>query len=98
MPAWNRRLKKAASEWLSLPPDAMETITRVTILDGREVIVEHIAGLIHVDERLIEIDLGHAGLRIVGEAFEVNLASDAEVHLSGQIAQLQYVRREDLSS
>lgn len=98
MPAWNRRLKKAASEWLSLPPDAMENMSRVTVLDGREVIVEHISGLVHVDECLIEIDLGQTGLRIVGDAFEVNLASNEEVHLTGRIQELQYVRKEDLSS
>lgn len=98
MPAWNRRLKKAAAEWLSLPPDAMNDISRVTVLDGREAIVENIAALLRVDANLIEIDLGKCGLRITGAEFEVNLASSSEVHLTGQIQQVQYVARGELQS
>lgn len=96
MPAWKHRFKQAATDWLNLPPDAVDDISRVTVLGGREVIVEHIAALLRVDSDLIEIDLGKQGLRIIGTAFEVNLASKAEVHLTGDIKQVLYVNREDL--
>jgi|GEM_PF-771211 len=90
MPARNRRWKRIAAQWFSLPPDTFTDISRVTCLHGEQVIVENIKGLLRVSEQLVEMDVGHAVLAVTGRDFVVTLASHTEVQLEGKVESLTY--------
>ncbi|QQE77336.1 YabP/YqfC family sporulation protein [Alicyclobacillus sp. SO9] len=93
MPSMKRRWKQLATEWLSLPPDALQDVSRVTCLNGNEVIVENIESLLRVSDTQVDIDVGHAVLHVHGESFVVTLASTTEVHLRGSVSSLSYSSR-----
>lgn len=94
MPSRKRRWKQLATDLFSLPPDALEDVSRVTCLNGQQIIVENIRGLLRVSEEQVDIDLGHALLRAVGTSFVVTLASPSEVHLQGNLHSLNYLGKE----
>jgi len=94
VPNWTQKIKHRATDWLSLPPDALLKSHRVTCVNGTDVIVEHLRKLLHVSVGEVLCDLGDRRLRIVGESFEVLLVTDSELHLRGQVACLEYVRSE----
>lgn len=90
MPSMKRQWKQLAAEWLSLPPDALQNVSRVTCLNGQEVIVENIESLLRVSDTQVDIDVGHAILHVQGQAFVVTLASTTEVHLRGSVRSISY--------
>lgn len=90
MSTGNKGWKRIAAEWLALPPDALEQISRVTCLNGQEVIVENIEALTRVSGQVVEIDVGHAVLEVTGKSFVVTLASKREVHLQGEVESITY--------
>ncbi|MCY0888468.1 MAG: YabP/YqfC family sporulation protein [Alicyclobacillaceae bacterium] len=94
MPNWTQKIKHTATDWLSLPPDALLKSHRVTCVDGTEVIVEHLRKLLHVSVDEVLCDLGDRRLRIIGESFEVLLVTESELHLRGHVTRLEYVRSE----
>lgn len=93
MRKWKQTIRRTATEWLSLPPDAFLDVSRVTCIDGAQVIVENIESLLRVTETVVEVDLGKQTLLIQGENFVVTLVAEREVHVRGTVAQLSYVAK-----
>jgi sporulation protein YqfC len=91
MRTWKQRVRRAATEWLSLPPDALLNVSRLTCLDGGEVIVENIHSLLRVADTAVEIDLGNSLLTLSGERFVVTLVAEREVHVRGVVGQISYL-------
>ncbi|WAH38545.1 YabP/YqfC family sporulation protein [Alicyclobacillus dauci] len=92
MPGWKARLKQSATEMLKLPPDALLDVSRVTCVDGKNVVVENARGLLKVEGEEVTLNLGNEVLAIHGQDFEVTLVTDREVHITGKVMRLEYVR------
>ncbi|WP_206917412.1 YabP/YqfC family sporulation protein [Alicyclobacillus suci] len=90
MPGWKSRLKQSATEFLKLPPDALLEVSRVTCVDGKNVVVENARRLLKVENTKVTLDLGEQILTIHGQDFEIILVTDKEVHVTGQVASLEY--------
>ncbi|GMA56141.1 hypothetical protein GCM10025858_06440 [Alicyclobacillus sacchari] len=90
MPGWKTRIRKRASEVLNLPADALLNVPRVTCIGGSQVIVEGADGLIEVGDSCIAVDLGGQTLWVRGQAFEVTLVTEHEIHVTGRVAQIEY--------
>ncbi|GMA52155.1 hypothetical protein GCM10025857_35120 [Alicyclobacillus contaminans] len=95
MRTWKQKVRRAATNWLSLPPDALLDISRLTCLDGREVIVENIRSLLHVSDTVVDINLGDSRLRLTGHQFVVTLVTEKEVHVQGTVESLTYLRTKE---
>ena len=92
MRAWNRRIKKAAAEWFAIPEDALLTVSRVTCVAGRDLIVENVASLVQVSETEVVVDLGDSLLHVVGDGLEVTLVAAGELHVRGPVHEIRYDR------
>ncbi len=97
MRRWKRRLQQAATDWLSLPPDTMSGVSRLTCLGGEQVIVENVVGLLHVSDARVEVDLQNSRLTLLGRDFVVTLVSVGEVHVRGLVQQITYHAKGDVS-
>lgn len=93
MPTWKQKLKRTATEFLALPPDALLDVSRVACLDGKEVVIENVKSLKRVADTEVEVDLGELAITIYGRNFEVSLLTASEVHVHGIVNQLVYHRR-----
>lgn len=91
MSSWKERLSHSATEWLGLPPDALQNVSRVTCLGGREVIIENAVELIRVSDVLVEVLLTSQRLIIEGSGFVVKMVMSQEIHLDGQIEKMTYI-------
>ncbi|MFD1677809.1 YabP/YqfC family sporulation protein [Alicyclobacillus fodiniaquatilis] len=92
MPRWKQRLKQSAADMLKLPPDALLDVPRITCVDGKNVVVENAGGLLKVEAEQVLLNLGKEILIIRGRDFEVTLVTEREVHLSGAVNQIEFVR------
>jgi sporulation protein YqfC len=92
MRTWKQQLKRTATNFLSLPPDALLGASRISCTEGKEVVVENVHMLERVDAGEVLLDMGSYKLRICGEQFEVVLVTDHEVHVSGQVSRIEYLR------
>ncbi len=92
MRAWKQRIKRTATNLLSLPPDTLLGSSRVSCMDGKVVIVENVHVLERVDECEIVLSMGKYRLRIRGEQFEVVLVTEREVHISGVVHNIDYLQ------
>jgi len=90
MRSLNNKIKRAATNWLALPSDALFDVTRVTCVNAKEVVIEHVESLLHVSNQTVEVHLGAQILTVRGNGFEVTLISGREVHLQGEVASLEY--------
>ncbi|RIV25868.1 hypothetical protein D2Q93_05530 [Alicyclobacillaceae bacterium I2511] len=91
MRRWKRRLQQAATDLLSLPRDTMMSgVSRLTCVDGEQVIVENITGLLHVSDSRVEVGLQDRQLTLSGQNFVVTLVSVGEVHVHGNVQQILY--------
>ncbi|GMA60019.1 hypothetical protein NZD89_10620 [Alicyclobacillus fastidiosus] len=91
MPGWKSRLKQSATEMLKLPPDALLDVSRVTCVDGKNVVVENARRLLKVESEEVTLDLGDHILALHGHDFEIILVTDREVHVTGQVTRLEYI-------
>lgn len=89
---WKRRLQRAATDLLSLPPDALLDVSRLTCVDGAEIVVENAVSLLHVSQTAVEVDLGKMRLELVGQDFIVTLVSGREIHVQGAVERIVYHR------
>lgn len=94
MSSWKHRLQRAATDWLSLPSDALLNVARLTCVDGAEVVVENATALLKVTETDVEIDLKETILRLHGTDFVVNLVSSGEIHVRGIVDRIVYQRKQ----
>lgn len=92
MRTWKQRLRKSATEWLALPPDALLEVSRLTCVDGGRVVIENVVNLIRVEETIVEMDLGKFDLILTGHGFSVSLVARGEVHVEGEVHQISYSR------
>jgi sporulation protein YqfC len=92
MRSWKHRLQHAATDWLSLPSDALLHVARLTCVDGSEVIIENAVSLLRVSETDVEIDLGDSKVSLHGQAFVISLVSSGEIHVHGVVDQIAYQR------
>ncbi|MCF8563335.1 hypothetical protein LLE49_01070 [Alicyclobacillus tolerans] len=93
MRAFGPRFKQAVTNLLALPSDAILDVSRLTCVDGSEVVVENVVALIHVGQKEIQLDLGNMVLHLVGDDFEVTLVAGNEVHMRGQVTEVRYIRQ-----
>ncbi len=91
MRTWKQQLKKTATNFLSLPPDALLGASRISCTEGKEVVVENVHTLERVDAEEVMLHMGSYRLRIVGEQFEVVLVTEHEVHMSGLVSRIEYL-------
>src|ERR1700730_1177812 len=95
MRSWKYRLQRAATDWLSLPSDAILNVARLTCVDAAEVVVENATALLKVTETDVEIDLQNMILRLHGSDFVVNLVSSGEIHIRGIVDRIAYQRKQE---
>ena len=94
MPSWTQRIRRVAADLLSLPPDAVnDTVSRLTCVDGKDVIVENLRSLLRVSETTVEIDLDDRVLLLHGTDFVVTLIAEREAHVTGDVDQITYLRK-----
>lgn len=91
MRTWKQQLKKTATNFLSLPPDALLGVSRVSCTEGKDVVVENVHTLERVDEGIVLLNMGSYKLRITGREFEVVLVTDHEVHIHGLVSCIEYL-------
>ena len=91
MRTWKQQLKKTATNFLSLPPDALLGVSRISCTEGKDVVVENVHTLERVDAGEVILNMESYKLRICGEQFEVVLVTDHEVHISGQVSSIEYL-------
>jgi sporulation protein YqfC len=94
MRSWKNRLQRAATDWLSLPSDALLDVGRLTCVNGSEVIVENAVSLLRVSETDVEIDLGNTMLSLHGAGFIVSLVASREIHVHGAVHDIVYHRKQ----
>lgn len=92
MPSWRRRLQNAATNMLALPPDAVSDAPRLTCVDGREIVIENVVELLHVNATEVRLNLGANQVVLQGHDFTVNLVAGREVHLTGQVDAILFHR------
>lgn len=90
MRMWQQRWTRTAADWLSLPTDALLAVSRVTCVDGREVVIENVNSLVRVAETEVEVDLGDTTLLVTGEKFVVTLVARREIHVQGDVRGIVY--------
>lgn len=96
MSGWRTRLKQTATDLLNLPPDALLNASRVTCVNGSNVVVERAKGLTKVADDEVIVDLHQQTLIIRGTNFEVTLVTEGEVHIAGNVSSLQYLPLEQV--
>lgn len=94
MRTWSPRIKRAVTNWLALPQDALLDASRVTCIDGSEVVVENVIALEQVSATDIQLRLDNVVLKLHGDNFEVTLVAGQEIHIRGRIGQISYIRSE----
>lgn len=94
MRTWSPRFKRAVTNWLALPQDALLDVSRLTCIDGSEVVVENVAALEHVSASAIRLRLENIILELQGQNFEVTLVAGQEIHIRGTIKTITYIRSE----
>jgi len=94
MRTWSPRIKRAVTNWLALPQDALLDVSRFTCIGGTDVVVENVVSLQHVSAEEIRFELNNAILEVVGKDFEVTLVAGQEVHVRGIVEQITFTRPE----
>lgn len=94
MRSWSPRIKRAVTNWLALPQDALLDVSRFTCIGGTDVVVESVIALQHVSAGAIRLELHNAILEVVGKDFEVTLVAGQEVHVRGIVEQITFTRPE----
>jgi sporulation protein YqfC len=85
-----QKIRRTATEWLSLPPDALLDVSRLTCIDGAQVVVENMKSLLSVSETAVELELQNQRLLLQGENFVVTLLAEGELHVQGKVSQITY--------
>jgi sporulation protein YqfC len=91
MRSWKDRLRRATTEWLSLPPDALLDVSRLTCIDGTELVIENAVSLVKVSETEVDIEMTRSLVRLQGQSFIVTLVAEREIHVQGQVSQITYL-------
>ncbi|SIS66747.1 YabP/YqfC family sporulation protein [Alicyclobacillus vulcanalis] len=89
MPGWTSSIKRRAGEMLRLPPDAVESVARVTLV-GDHLIIEGAKALLEISSQRIVCDLGDRVVHIEGDAFVIKLVTDREIHAVGRVRHLSF--------
>jgi len=89
MPGWTSSIKRRAGEMLRLPPDAVESVARVTIV-GDDLTIEGAKALLEVSSDRISCDLGDRVVEIEGESFVIKLVTEREIHAVGHVRHLSF--------
>lgn len=92
MRTWSPRIKRTITNWLALPQDTLLDVSRLTCIDGSEVVVENVVALEHVSASDIRLRLENVVLELHGHHFEVSLVAGQEVHIQGIVQQISYIR------
>ena len=92
MSTWSPRIKRAVTNWLALPEDVLLDVSRVTCVDGRELVIENVSSLVHVGSSQVRLQMADMVIDIAGADFEVTLVAGKEVHVRGTVHQVTYVR------
>ncbi|GGJ09300.1 hypothetical protein GCM10010885_17970 [Alicyclobacillus cellulosilyticus] len=92
---WKRRIRRRAAQWLNLPPDALLGVSRLTVIGGRDVVVENVRELRRVSTDEVEMALDHAAVRLCGAHFTVTFIAAREVHVHGELTTIEYRRSEE---
>ncbi|MBX6353833.1 MAG: hypothetical protein IRZ10_10920 [Thermoflavifilum sp.] len=95
MRAWQRRVRRAAVEWLAIPEDSMLETSRLTCVGGEQTVIENVRGLIHVSDSSVVLDLPDCRLHLTGAAFEVTFMAGNEVHVQGRVHTVRYEWRKE---
>jgi sporulation protein YqfC len=90
MRKWRQKIRRTATEWLSLPPDALLDVSRLTCIDGGQVVVENMKALLSVSETAVEVELQNQKLLLQGENFVITMLAEGELHLQGTVSQISY--------
>lgn len=92
MPSWKRRVQTAAANLFAIPPDAISDVPRVTCVNGASIVIENVVSLKHVASTEVRVDAGSFQVAVKGDGFQVDLVAGGELHLSGTVESIQFLR------
>lgn len=89
-----RKLRKWTVDALDLPGDVVMEIPRLTVMDGRQLLVENHRGILHFSAERLSLALDNGGLEILGEGMVLKTILPQELIVEGRIDEIKYIRTE----
>ena len=87
-----RVVLSTVAELFDLPADVVAGLPRLEMVGGRQLYLEHHAGILAYSEEQIDVNTTAGALRVRGEGLSLLAMTAEELRIGGRIAAVEWVR------
>ncbi|TQS74578.1 sporulation protein YqfC [Ornithinibacillus gellani] len=91
MKKWQRRIRPWLINHLSLPPDVMLELPRITIIGDIHIYVENHRGLLTFTNTELQLKSANGAIQIIGSSFVMKTMLPKEILLEGKILEVKFI-------
>ncbi|ANS75160.1 sporulation protein YqfC [Paenibacillus yonginensis] len=85
-----RKFRKWTVDAMGLPGDLVFELPRITLVGGKQLLIENHRGVLHFSEERLSLALSEGGLEVTGKDLVIKTIMPQEVMVEGDIAEIKY--------
>ncbi|WP_223067143.1 sporulation protein YqfC [Paenibacillus caui] len=85
-----RKFRKWTVDALDLPGDLVFELPRLTLIGGKQLLIENHRGVLHFSEERLSLALSEGGLEVTGKDLVIKTIVPQEVMVEGYISEIKY--------
>ena len=90
MSRMTRKFRNWTVDALGLPGDLIFELPRITLVGGKQLLIENHRGVLHFSDERISLALHEGGLDVTGKGLVIKTIMPQEVMVEGHIAEIKY--------
>lgn len=86
----SRKFRKWTVDAMGLPGDLVFELPRLTLIGGKQLLIENHRGVLHFSEERLSLSLSEGGLEVTGTNLTIKTIMPQEVMVEGLISEIKY--------